>query len=177
MNKINIIPIVLGHIRTLRNNATGKVSAADVCLFFGLPLLFAGFGLHSKWTLSVGALNSVLAAFSIFAGLLFNLLVLVYTFSTDTAQPNALAKVRGTVIRELHDNISYAVLIAILIVIVALTTIARLEVVQAKSAGPYASFIVFYFTVNFAFTLLMILKRIHTILRQRFEQPQFRKAS
>jgi hypothetical protein len=176
MNKINVIPIIVGHVRTLRDNSTGKVSVQDTAFFFGLPLLLSAGAFYLRWSLSVDALNAVLASFAIFAGLLLNLLILVYTFSSDTVHPSALAKVRGTVIRELHDNISYAVLVSTLIVVIALAAIARIRVFDGQEphhyTDRYTSFFIIYFTLNFVLTLLMILKRIHKILSQRFDQYQ-----
>jgi hypothetical protein len=181
MDKINILPIISGHINTLRDNSTGKRSVQDITLFFGLPLLLSSIVFYLRWTLSVEALNAVLASFAIFAGLLLNLLILVYTFSTDAVHPNALSKVRGTVIRELHDNLSYAVLVSTVIVVFALVAIARLKVPEGRTvvphAGRYTSFFLSYLTVNFVLTLLMILKRIHKMLSNRLDQPQVRRAS
>jgi hypothetical protein len=182
MNKINVIPIILGHVKTLQDNSTGRISVQDTSFFFGLPFLLAAIAFYCRWSLSVDALNAVLASFAIFAGLLLNLLILVYTFSSDTVQPSALAKVRGTVIRELHDNISYAVLISIIIVVLALAAIGKLRISDGQATSHYTdrymSFFIIYFTLNFVLTLLMILKRIHKILSQRFDQYHLRsKAS
>jgi hypothetical protein len=181
MDKINIFPLILGHINTLRDNSTGKRSVQDIAVFFGLPLLLSFIAFYFRWTLSVEALNGILASFAIFATLLLNLLILVYTFSTDTVHPNALTKIRGTIVRELHENLAYAVLISIGIVFYALVVIAGLKIPEGSAAAPhagrYTSFFLNYLIANFALTLLMILKRIHKMLSDRLDQPGMRHAS
>ena len=84
MNKINLLRIIVGHFDTLRDYSSDKRSWGDVVFFFGLPLLVAFLGLFWGWGLYVDALNALIAAFAIFAGLLLNLLILIYTFSTGS---------------------------------------------------------------------------------------------
>ncbi len=107
MTKINVARIVKGHLDSLRDFSTGKISRSDIVLFFGLPLITVAVGLWQHWRLYVDALNALLAAFAIFAGLLLNLLILIYTFSSESNHPTALAKTRGAVLRELHNNIAF----------------------------------------------------------------------
>jgi hypothetical protein len=181
MDKINIFPIVSRHIDTLVDHSTGRRSLSDIFLFFGFPLLVSSAGFYYKWGLSVDAMNAVLASFAIFAGLLLNLLILVYTFSSETNHPNALAKVRVSVIRQLHDNIAYSVLISMTVVVLALIAVARIKisdsVIGVPRTGPYMTSALVYLTINFVLTLLMILKRIHGMLRSKLDQPAVRKAS
>jgi hypothetical protein len=180
MNKINLIRIVVSHFETLRDYSTGKRSWVDVIFFFGLPLLAALTGWYYGWGLYVDALNALLAAFAIFAGLLLNLLILIYTFSTGSVYPNALARTKTRFVRELHDNIAFSVLVSILIVIAALVGVAHLKMQDPQNpvhTGPLLTFIVIYLTANFVLTLLMILKRIHILLSTEIEQPSMRKAS
>lgn len=181
MNKINLLRIIVGHLDTLRNYSSGKRSWADVAFFFGLPLLVAFLGWFYGWGLYVDALNALIAAFAIFAGLLLNLLILIYTFSTGSTFPNALAKTKTRFVRELHDNIAFSVLVSILIVIAALVGVTQLKMKDPQNlahTGPILTFIVIYLTANFVLTLLMILKRIHILLSTEIEQPSsMRRAS
>lgn len=180
MRKINVLDIIWHHVDTLRDYSTGRLSWSDVTTFFGIPLAVSLTGYLLRWGLYVDALNALLAAFAIFAGLLLNLLLLIYTFSSDTLHPSALAKVRIRFVRELHDNIAYAVIVSILIVVVALIAVAQLNIESPRSSeptGPIFTFLLVYLTVNFVLTLLMVLRRIHTMLREKLEQPPIKKAS
>jgi hypothetical protein len=180
MNKINVIRIVLAHFDTLRDYSSGKQSWGDVVFFFGLPLLAAFIGRYYGWGLYVESLNALIAAFAIFAGLLLNLLILIYTFSTASAYPNALTKIKTTFVRELHDNIAFSVLVSSLIVIAALVGVAQLKMKDPQNlahTGPILTFVLIYLTGNFVLTLLMILKRIYVLLNTEIERPSMRKAS
>lgn len=109
--KIDIRRIVIAQVRTLRDNSTQAYSAPDLALFFGLPVVLGIAGAYYGWKFDGDVLNALLAAFSIFAGLLLNLLILIYTLSSQTEQPAALAKTRMALIKELHDNIAYSILV------------------------------------------------------------------
>jgi len=180
MSKINVWPIIVNHVRTLRDHSTRKLSIGDMLLFFGLPLALSLVGLRFKWNFSVNALNALLAAFSIFAGLLLNLLILVYTFSTDSVQPNALAKLKTEFIRQLHDNISFSVLISVSVVVVALFAVMRVKAdgtINSDRIEIGLTAVLVYLTAHFILTLLMILKRIHALLSEKLDRPLMRKAS
>jgi hypothetical protein len=176
MGKINIWSIIRRHYETLRDDSTKKSSVSDYLLFFGVPFLAAASGFYFHWSLAVEALAAVLASFTIFAGLLFNFLILVYTLATDE-QPNALARGRGDSMRELHENIAYSVLVSVFIVLFSLVATIVLkhgETVSAPSRLQFALTAVINFLVcNFFLTLLMVLKRIHTILRNKLDKPNF----
>jgi hypothetical protein len=180
VNKINVVRIILSHLETLRDHSTGRRSWPDIIFFFGVPLIVCGVALYFKWSLYVDALNALLAAFSIFAGLLLNLLILIYTFASDRNHPTGLARVRKEVVRQLHDNIAFSVLIAMTIAVVALVGVAQLKVRDPSNpvhTGPLFTFFLIYLTGNFVLTMLMILKRIYILLNQELEQPSIRKAS
>jgi hypothetical protein len=180
MSKIDVIPLVARHLDSLRDHSTGERSWSDVVLFFGIPLTISAVAFYFSWLITLESLNSVLGAFAIFAGLLFNLLLLIYTFSTDE-HPKSLARVRGELILELHDNIAYSVLVSIFIVLLALLGTALLKhndgIVNPGRVGRYLTAVITFLIANFFLTLLMILKRIHTMLRNKLDKPNLRKAS
>ncbi len=179
--KIDVSRIIVAQIRTLRDNRNQKYSIPDLVLFYGVPLVLCGIAPHFKWKFSGDVLNALLAAFSIFAGLLLNLLILVYTFSSQSNHPNALAKTRTAVIKELHDNIAYSILVSIVIVVVTMISVAYLKIDDAvttpKFTNRWVTGIIIFLTLNFILTLLMILKRIYIMLNQVIDKPFIRKSA
>jgi hypothetical protein len=172
VNKINIIRIVAAHFETFRD-AAGNREVGDFALFLGLPLVMSIAAYYFGWFLYLDALNAMLAAFSIFAGLLLNLLLLVYTFSNN-GSPSALANIRKRFVRELHDNLAFAVVVSVVIVCIALVSISQIRTqdrTQNAHAGQIMSSILIFFTTNFVLTLLMVLKRIHVILGIEIDKP------
>jgi hypothetical protein len=173
--KIDITRIIVAQVRTMRDNATQKYSTPDLLLFYGLPVLLAAGAVHYGWKFNADVLNALLAAFSIFAGLLLNLLILVYTFSSQTEHPAALTRNRMALIKELHDNIAYSIVVSIFIVVVTMVTVAYLKMhekpLEVAFTGRWVTATVIFLTMNFVLALLMILKRIYIMLNQTIDKP------
>jgi hypothetical protein len=179
--KIDVTRIVIAQIRTMRDNSTHRYSVPDLLLFYGLPMLLAVIAAYYGWKFNADVLNALLTAFSIFAALLLNLLIFVYTFSSQTEHPAALAKNRGTVIKELHDHIAYSILVSIVLVVVTMIAVAQLKMHEGPPAvaftGRVVTGVVIFLTLNFVLTLLMILKRIYIMLNQTLDKPFISKKS
>ena len=179
--KIDITRIVVAQFRTMRDNSTHKYSISDLLLFYGLPILLGAGGAYYGWKFSTDVLNALLAAFSIFAGLLLNLLILVYTLSSQTEQPAALTKTRTALVKELHDNIAYSILVSIFIVVVTMVTVAYLKMhekpLESAFTGRWVTASVIFLTMNFVLTLLMILKRIYIMLNQTIDKPFIKRVA
>jgi|SRR5579863_3080260 len=179
--KIDVTRIIVAQIHTMKDNSTQRYSVIDLIVFYGLPVLLGAAAAYYGWKFNSDVLNALLAAFSIFAGLLLNLLILVYTFSSQAEHPPALARIRMTLIKELHDNIAYSILVSIVIVVVTMITVAYLKMhekpPEAAFTGRWVTGIVIFLTMNFVLTLLMILKRIYIMLNQTIDKPFIKKVA
>lgn len=179
--KIDVSRILVAQVRTMRDNSTQRYSKPDLLVFFGIPFLLSILGPNYGWRFNADVLYALLEAFSIFGGLLLNLLILVYTLSSNTDHPSALATIRRTLIKELHDNIAYSILVSIIIVIVAIVATAHLkmhEVLPVVSfTGHWMTGSVIFLTTNFFLTVLMILKRIYVILNQTLDKPFIKRVA
>jgi hypothetical protein len=163
--KIDVGRIVIAHLKTLRDAGRSRINLFDLLLFYGFPIVLGVLCVWLKWKLSADVLNSLLTAYSIFAGLLLNLLLLVYTFSTQTVHPSALAKARTALVQELHDNIAYSILISIILVVMCMAGTAYLKMFDPPLfTNRWVTAAIAFFTFNFVLTLLMILKRIYVLL-------------
>lgn len=165
-SKINISQIAMDHIDTLRNEGTGKISPLDLFIFIGLPFLLAmayyGFG----WSLSKDATNLIITGMSIFAGLMINVLVLIYTVALNTKTEDETeeeAFVEKRFLRQIFANISFSISTSVLIVIVL-----GLSFFLSSKSQSIISTIAFFLLGNFLLTLLMTLKRLHILLSKRF---------
>jgi hypothetical protein len=110
-----------------------------------------------------------------------NLLILVYTFSSQTEHPAALTKIRMALIKELHDNIAYSILVSIVIVVVAMVSVAYLKMHERPPepafTGKWVTGVIIFLTMNFILTLLMILKRIYVMLNQTIDRPFIKRVA
>lgn len=174
LSKISIRRLLVDHLDTLvdhrlREDTPGAVaprSRGDVLLFFCFPaavgILVAVLGVR----LADSVISATITAFSIFVGLLFNLLALTYEVMRRTAEVNVNNRSRSVdrkkrALREVHANVSFAILVALSIVVLALPE-------YALSDGSIASRVLtsalVALALNFVLTLLMILKRMHLLM-------------
>jgi|TARA_B110001469_G_C9621359_1_gene309691 hypothetical protein len=188
-SKINILDIVRGHIRTLCHASNGKLLKYDLFFFYATPAIISIVFCFWKDCLSSEVTNALIAVFSIFSGLLLNLLVLLIgiiskarndfdkylkILNDDTNTISALeqrnakadsdkSEIKLKLLKETYYNLSYAVVISI-------CTLASLLIcyTSENSIRILGTTVAVYLTINFALTLFMILKRIHIILKDEF---------
>lgn len=160
--KIDIRMIGSDHFDTLRDAATGKLSRWDIIAMFVLPALLGLAAAIFCFVVPDEHVGTLVSVFSIFAGLLLNVLVLIYSVS-DQIDGSADKDVRNSLLRESFANISYSIVVSL--VVVALLT--ALLFVNGLAQQIVSGFIV-AFAANFTLSLLMILKRLHVLLRSKF---------
>jgi hypothetical protein len=148
----------------MRDYAGKRGPTGDIVLFYGIPLVVAGIiagPLHVR--MDETALTASITSLAIFAGLLFNLLVLAHGLLKKDPASDRTADER-TLLQEVYANISYSILIAL----VALIVLISLAMVENDRVGLVLTVLAFFLLGNFGLTLLMVLKRTHTLLRREF---------
>ena len=175
VGKINVCPIVRGHIRTLTSgeaNAT-RVLFSDLLLFYLLPVAAAGALVYANVVIPSGFVDFLVITFSIFIPLLANVL-----FSIFSIQDKPAAQATPEARKLLHDiylNLSYAIVVAFAAVTALGVTklIGQPRLFVGTEAfwdwfNPIATRVVwgfaFFLTFHMVLTLLMIVKRTHSLL-------------
>lgn len=169
-DKADVLPILRAHMSTMSSYRTGKPLVTDYLFFFGMPILFGatlvGFGFGFR----VDAITGFLNAFAILTGLLLNLLVLVFTISVSSASSErADVQLRRRVLKEIFVNVCYCIIVAVLATATSLTALSYTESRTGAQAGKIATFLLAFFTLNFVFSLLMILKRMYKLISTEFD--------
>lgn len=170
LRKISFWEIVKDHIRTLydygseRSKPSPALSKTDTAVFFGAPALLTGVLVWRRVYIPEGQLGTLITAMSVFGALLFNLLILLYDVAgrAPSALSDQALKRRSELLHDIYANVAFSVLVTIL-AIVALVIAAvspKDRVLQPTSA------VVYYLLGIFALTLLMVLKRMHVLLRR-----------
>jgi hypothetical protein len=183
MVKLNVWRMVSDHFSTLYDYRTGKRNPWEWGAFILIPLM-AGIstvsaGVEFKQT----ALSGMLTAYSIFAGLLLNLLILAAGLVNNDrlAATDASTVTRKTLLKELYFNLSFGILVSIVNVILAMSALVFVGDVtkngKAIGTGPIFTFLIASMSSLFLVGLLMILKRIHAVLGNEFARPGLRKVS
>lgn len=161
-DKINAIEIIQEHFHTLKSNKTGKISASDIFLFFIIPLFISLLLTHLNILLDKDIVNTMATSSSLFAGLLLNLLLLVFDLTDKIGDDEP--KIQEA-LKQLYLNISFSILVSILIILFLLAFFLN------PSSNLYIkilSFLTYYLLFVFILTLLMVLKRIYKMLSRKF---------
>lgn len=174
MNKVNPYIILRDHIKTLYNDRTGRLSTADIAIFYGLPLCSAIAFYIWPFSLPSGLENSLIAIFSVFGALLFSAQIALYGLAPkkpkDLSDPIEQTKADAIFRRErrffsdVNCNISYVILLAwsALLIILALMVWCPSD----RVTGAVLAFVVGHFFL----TLTMLIKRSHVAFSVRYER-------
>jgi len=166
LSKINVWRIVRDHVATLRDDRTGTLMWQDLALFFGVPLLVAASLVVLGVAMDEAAVNVLATSLSVFAALLFNLLLLVYDAARKEEGVNPANPSRLKFLKEIYANISFCILVATLSVLALLMTLLKAETQVVRYAFHVPTY---YLVSTFVLTLLMVLKRAHLLLFSDFD--------
>lgn len=170
LSKINITKIVIDHLNTLRDYNTQKLRFIDYALFIFFPIVLSAILVTFSLLIDKSFANILITSLSIFAALLLNLLLLVFDIVRKTndaisknremKNPYENEERRLIFLKEIYSNISYAIFVSILSIIILLIAyfICNVHLLQL------VSFFVYFLSINFILTLLMIVKRVHILL-------------
>jgi hypothetical protein len=165
ISKINVTGIVKDHLDTLCDFGTQRISPFDIILFFVVPAFVAVPVALFTVPLTSNIASLLITILSIFAALLFNLLLILFDIMRKSETIRGQAQIQNDFLQEIYNNVSYCILLSIvivLLVIVALIDI-NIPVINRIITGT-----VVYLTSSFTLTLLMVLKRIHALLAVEF---------
>jgi len=171
-SKINISGIIKNHFGTLKNYGSNNYSVSNILLFFVAPLASSIVAVYAfKLSLNKDVIGILINVFSIFAGLLFNLLVLVYDVISKVVKPNSTFQsnnLKINLLEEIYFNISFEILLSLFNVLL----LAFASLFQQELINSILSIFVFWFVILFSLTLLMVLKRVHKLLSDEIEQQR-----
>lgn len=174
--KINVLSIVSGHIATL-SDPGGARSFWDYFTFFAIPGCLSLLGALAGFKIS-SETSSLLVNFgAIFTALLLSVLVLVYDQESKLDEKHSadqtkhvLLGIKKELLRQLYFNISFSIVSSLMLILVCFVSSAISSVgsipdaykaaIQIWMLTPLATFI----TVNLLLTIVMVVKRMHTLL-------------
>lgn len=167
ISKINVTNIFKDHISTLKDYHTGKYLKSDFILFFAVPLVVAILVFIFLGEISDTAVVVLATSLSIFAALLFNLLLLVYDSIRKEEKQSIEDKPRLLLLKQIFYNISFGILISVLTIILLILFSQNLYFCILQKI---ISFLAYYLITLFILTLLMILKRTHILISGEFKK-------
>jgi hypothetical protein len=157
---IDVVPIVKDHFSNLRSQRTGKYMWDAVAVFYGVPLALGGLGILLEWR--VDGVGNILAAFALLAGLLFNLLVLLFDVAVKAKSSSTELKLE--LAKQIQSTVTYALLISLFTVVV----LGVESGMGVERIDRWVSGVVIALLAHFVLTLMMILRRIRAAFLNNF---------
>jgi hypothetical protein len=174
LSQVNPLNIVESHLKTLglkRPTQPDTIDTRAVCIFFfaGFPFsAYQAWAMVNGYFLPADIVGVVVSAAAIVAGLLLNLLVLIYTLVQNQAEKLTDTKqLFVQIARHTFYNISFTVLASLTLVLVSLMCLANNF--YLKIAG---NILTFYVGTLTALALLMVLKKCHKLIDFDFQKTQ-----
>lgn len=161
ISKINISKIVKNHLATLVNDNSKKPDFGDWFTFLIIPMIFASLLVWFNILLTDRAHNIVITTLSILVGLLFNVIVIIF----DIIKRDNSQKLKNELLTQLLTNISYTILISLIIIgFTVLTFFNNVYIILVSN------WLVFFFLFHFFLTVLMVLKRVYILFLNEMEE-------
>jgi len=174
-SRINILKIIIDHFHTLKvyKSESKYISISDFLLFIILPALIASFLSFKDYTFE-SQLSNLIAGISIFGGFLFNLLAIIYSQLENIENNNHniedknLLKLKEQFVNEIHINISFCIVLSIIIVLTLLmTTIDFSDILYSSVINKIILGINYYLLLLFVLSLLMVINRVYILLKRK----------
>lgn len=172
--KVNLSRVIADHWRCYFEPKGERPQYSSLALAVVPPVMLATVAWARKTQFSDSFLGAVLTAFSVFAGLLLNMLVLnfdiIARFSGATT-PSDKEKLRLKVVRQTHSNISYATLVCVIVILVAPCALLASQRYSFLLSGVLVALL-----VHFVFTGMLVLRRIYGLMQNAIEAEANAKA-
>jgi hypothetical protein len=178
-SKLNVGRIISRHIATMAD-PKGNRSTLDLFVFYFLPLVIAIIAAFLQFNINENLLSLLVNFGSIFTALLFSVLVLVYDQkhkldSTENSKPKSkLTENKETLLKQLFDNISYSILLSIILILLCFFhsilsgkpfafNLGNLPI-EIKLDIQIITPLIIFSVQNLFLTIIMIMKRMHVLI-------------
>lgn len=163
-SRINFTGIVKGHFSTFKSIDSGKIPLVDIILMVLLPIGLSVILMLLNISLAniMGDLIKVIAFFGAF---LFNLLALIYNLRDKIQNSVQNDPIRLKFAKHIHANISYSILISILMILLFIVYEIILNKKMHWLIDKIYTTTIVAFLIHYLLTLLMVLVNIYVILR------------
>lgn len=174
LSRINILKVITDHFNTLKvyKSESKNISLSDFFLFILSPALIAFFLSFKNYTFE-SQLSNLIAGISIFGGFLFNLLAIIYSQLENIESNNNkindkdLLSLKKRFVDEIHINISFCIVLSIIIVLTLLMTTIDFSCFHYSSEiNKIIVGINYYLLILFLFSLLMVINRVYILLKR-----------
>lgn len=160
--KLNPTEIISAHFRSMYRYDTDGINWPELLFHLLFPLIVSGVLLQTTGNFTNDVSGIVVSAASIVAGLMLNLLVLIYTLAYNTKNSsNPISNLADfkSLTTELLASISYSILLCILLVIASFVALSPNGAAASVGRG-----VAIYLGTSTLLCLLLVLKRCYTMV-------------
>jgi len=179
-SKINVADIIASHWSTLKDDRNGNTSKLDVFVFYVVPLALAIKVFFNGMTLSDSVFETFVNIGALLAGLLLNLMVLIFDRRSKINQ--SLSETPGDIslnrkanlLQELYFNVCYATVLALALAGLPILGLQFQDLVSTPAIfgrsvnfSPHTHFVsplLVFLGLHMGLTMLMIVKRAFRLL-------------
>lgn len=164
-NKAAVFPLVVDHLRTLSGPGGGSRGRWEIAGHYVMPLVASGVAVRIGARLTDA--GQLIGGAAVLAGFAFGLSIFVFQLRLDAGRDPRVP--RGGLLLELIDelfkNVSYAILIGLILVAVAVAGTSYADA-DAEHLNGWWTFAITAIGIHFIVTIAMCLKRIRSAYRQ-----------
>jgi len=157
--------IFSGQVKTVRKADSRLASAWCLFFFFAAPAISPVIQYKLKLHLDKDLVSIIISAASIFAGLLLNLLVIVYGIIPSKEGGDFDDKTRKDLLEVIEStfyNISYAIACSLVLVVFSLAVLTEITTVTRIS-----ELFVYYLGAHLLLCITLVLRRCHSLMEFR----------
>ena len=183
--KINVLPIISGHIRTLCSGESAsqsrRVLKRDIAFFYIVPVAIAATLSWRSIAMPDKFVDFLIVTFTIFIPLLVNVLFSVFSIQArpDSPRSDPFGDTSRRLLADIYLNLSYSIVVAF----AAVGALGLTKLIDQPRAidmpesfwsyfNPIAVKLIwcgaYFLTIHLALTLLMIVKRTHVLLGNEY---------
>lgn len=163
LTKLNPKAIVIAHWRSFKDDSTGRLSWLEIAFHACVPALVAATYISFGEGISENAAGILVSAASIAAGLLLNLLVLIYTLVYNAKSAQQQIK-NLDALRQVCDEalatIAYCILLSLVLVVSAFFAIAPRSTILSQIGQA----VTLYLGAATFLCVLIVLKRVFALV-------------
>lgn len=164
LNRLNPSDFIKSHYNTFRKKETNEVCYIEI--FFQL-LTCIGFSIIHYLFLKIDdtAIGIIISSVSIVAGLMLNLMILIYTLIINkNIQPETDSNnnIFINLARDTISTIAYCVLISLILVVFTLFNLTKIDFLN-----NIGHFFTVFFGINLIITIMIVLKRCYALVMHK----------
>lgn len=166
--KIDVSEIISGNVSNFKKSGKRSYILKDVFLFLFSPFIISLILVIYDARITPNFSNLLVAIYSIFAGLLFSLLIFIFDV-INRVKTLDISVSEASLRLETFKSVYFSVSFCILICLTNIFLLLAISLFKIQYIFAFLSFFAFYLFLFFILNLLMIIRSIHKLIYREIE--------